>query len=84
MDLKTAIGYVRAYRRNGRTCYVHAANRGVKIFETSVGKVEFRAHAQHCINGRSKSKFCAYLIWHVEGGTGKSVLSRDFPRLLAA
>lgn len=82
MDLKTAIGYVKQYRNNGKSCYVHTANRGVALFDTPKGRVEFRSHAQSTINGRSKTKFCAYLIWHSSSGTGKPVLSREFASLL--
>ena len=73
MDLKTAINYVTQYRRNGRSCYVRAANRGA---------VEFVGRLQVSQNGRSKTNCVAYLRWHVPAGTGRSVLSREFASLV--
>lgn len=83
MELDQAIKYVKKYRFNGRSCYVRAADRGVHIFDTPKGQVEFRCHAQSNDRGnRSKTKYCAYLIWHTPGGTGKPVPSKQFANLL--
>jgi len=84
VDIKTAIKYASQYRRNGRSCYVHVANRGVHVLQTPIGPVEFRSHAQSGLNGRSKTKFCAYLLHHVDGGTGRPVPTKDFPKLVPA
>lgn len=82
MDLKTAIKYTAQYRRNGRSCYVRAADRGARIFQTSCGLVEFVGRLQVSQNGRSKTKCVAYLRWHVPGATGRAVLSREFGSLV--
>jgi hypothetical protein len=82
MDLKTAINYVTQYRRNGRSCYVRAANRGATVLQTNRGAVEFVGRLQVSQNGRSKTNCVAYLRWHVPAGTGRRVLSREFASLV--
>lgn len=80
MDLKIAIGYVKQYRFNGRSCYVHAENRDLKEFRTNRGLVRFQCHRQGNEWGHSSTKFCAYLYF-VE--TGKAVPSKMFGDLVA-
>ena len=79
MTIDQAKQYVRAYRRNGNGCYVHAANRHTQVFRTIAGNVVFACHAQQGGNtGPSKTKFCAYL----RDAKGKAILTRRFVELV--
>ena len=61
MNLNAAIQYVRQYRRNGKSCYIHAANRNDVSFSTNVGTLRFICEKCRYRHGGKSKWWRAYL-----------------------
>lgn len=78
MNLKTAIKYTSQYRRNGKSCYIHAANRHDAGFSTNYGRIDFVCEKATYRHGGKSKWWRAYLLF---AETGKAVPSRLFSAL---
>lgn len=78
MNIKTAIQYVSQYRHNGKSCYIHSANRYDKTFATNVGTVEFTCCKCWYSHGGKSKWWRAYLKFE----NGKTVPSKLFNSLV--
>ena len=75
MNLKTAIKYTTQYRRHGKSCYVHVANRHGAAFDTNYGRIDFVYEKATYPHGGTSKWGRAYLRF---AETGKAVPSKLF------
>lgn len=78
MNIKTAIQYVRQYRKNGKSCYIHSTNRYDCDFITNHGIISFVCHKCHYSHGGNSKWWRAYLRFE----NGKAVPSKLFTKLV--
>lgn len=75
MNIKTSIHYTAQYRLNGKSCYIHSANRNNVSFETNVGRLDFICRKCHYAHGGKSKWWRAYLRF---AENGKAVPSKLF------
>lgn len=78
MNLKTAIQYTKQYRRNGKSCYIHSANRNNVSFQTNAGRIDFVCEKCRYEHGGKSKWWRAYLRF---AETGKAFPSKLFATL---
>lgn len=75
MDLQTAINYVKQYRMNGKSCYIHSANRYNQTFVTNLGEISFACMKARYNHGGKSKWWRAYLSF---ADNGKPFPSKQF------
>lgn len=74
MHIQTAIRYTSQYRRNGKSCYIRAADRHDETFETPVGTLHFVCRKCHYSHGGQSKWWRAYLRYANGRAVPSSVL----------